>query len=139
MFFAFVALVTSCLIFSLLILHKIWEIKRGRSLISRDVLNSSDIVIKKQMEFHSRLFFKGGKRGFKILLIMLKDGTRRIILTVAHYLHDRLSGVIIKIKGKGMSYKKNEVSFFLKRMEEYKNKEAKTEAWDDVHSDISKK
>ena len=116
---AFIVFITSAVVLVILIVHKIWEIKRGRTFISKEVLPKTDSLIKGQIDFHKGVIIGGGKHGMKALSSITRESIKHLLLVSAHFLHDHLTKLIIRVKGKGLKNKKS-VSFFLKRMEEYK-------------------
>ncbi|MEO8637983.1 MAG: hypothetical protein ABI430_03740 [Candidatus Taylorbacteria bacterium] len=119
MFSALIAFGVSLLVLTALILHKIWELKKGHTFISKGVLPKSDTLIQEQIDIHTEVIVGGGRRGIRALTSITKESAKHFFLVFAHYLHDKLTRIIVKLRGKGTKHKSG-VSFFLKRMEGYK-------------------
>lgn len=130
---AFIAFSISLIVLVVLILHKMWEMKKGHTFISKAVLPKSDSLLKKHIELHKEVIVVGGKRGIKALSSVTKESMKHFFLVVAHYLHDKLTQAIVKVRGKSMKHKSG-VSFFLKRMGDFK-KEDKSVAQKEVAPD----
>lgn len=120
----FIVFLISLFILVVLVLHKIWEIKKGNTFISKTVLPKSDYLLEKQIEIHKEIIVGGSKRGFKVVTSVTKESTKHLILVFAHYLQNELGKIIVKIKGKSLKHKSG-VSFFLKRMGDIKEEEKK--------------
>jgi len=121
MVFIFVAFFVSIFVLLVLVLHKTWELKKGHTFISKGVLPKSDSLIKGQIDLHKELILVGGKKSFKALTSITKESAKHLFLVFAHYLQAKLSKIILKLRGtKGLKHTAS-VSFFLKRMEEYKD------------------
>lgn len=132
MFPALTAFSLSFLVLSVLILHKIWEMNKGHSFFSKAVLPKSDSLIKKHIEIHKEVIVGGSKRGWRALSSITKESLKHLLLVCAHYLQDKSSKVIVKIKGKNVKHKSG-VSFFLKRMEGYKKEKGIKQALPEVN------
>lgn len=119
---AFIAFSISLSILIVLVLHKIWEIKKGHTFISKTVIPKSDFILEKQIEKQKEIIVGGSKRGFLAVTSLTKESVKRLILVFAHYLQNELGKIIVKIKGKSLKHKSG-VSFFLKRMGDIKEEE----------------
>jgi hypothetical protein len=116
MFAAFVAFSASFLALTIILLHRMWEMNKGRTFIGRAILPKSDSLIKEQFDAHKERIVGGGKRGVKALSSITRESLKHFFLMGVHYLHDKLTEIILKMRSRGQKHASG-VSFFLKRME----------------------
>jgi hypothetical protein len=105
----------------ILFLHKVWELHKGFTVVSKNVFEKADSLIEDKLAKQKHRFVVTVKATYKYLLFHARKKIQELVLKFAHYLHSKTSLLLEKLKkGRVVGKGRGAVSFYLSRISEEK-------------------
>ena len=106
-----------------LLIHKSYEMNRGKVLRSHEMLRKMDDVLQDKVIAKKKAISDKSIKVSRNVFFITKKVVHGVVMFVLSYLHDTLVRTMDKMKGRTMmkpSAPKGQVSFFLKHIEEHR-------------------
>ncbi|HEY4478985.1 MAG TPA: hypothetical protein VI981_01335 [Candidatus Paceibacterota bacterium] len=118
MFFESYVFIIALGVIGMLVVHKIWEMRHGASVVPNVLIEKSDGLVNATLGASEGAFWERIERAFIGAIRMIEHVSRAIALLIVHRIHGWSSALLDKLRSKHLKRNRNSVSFPLKHIGE---------------------